>query len=312
MARLDTEVGGAVDPYIPTGYLRISITDSCNMKCTYCHNEGQSAVRGRSMALGEFRYIVTNALRFGLRKVRLTGGEPLLHPQCIDMLRIAKNEPGIHTVGFNTNGILRNVLLSIVRQKLVDKLVVGLDYQDADISKQSPIGVPSKVVLKTIMMAKELGQDVAIACVFDGNYSAVERLAAWCVEHQVMLKILQLTNGNIDASLDQEFATMTQRVMARFALEQHFVEDVGDYYGVDRGGATICFFHSHCRRRECGRCGRIHMRVTSDGFIKTCIQEDLGFPLLSGEFDKSLLRAIGNVGHAPEARAGRTLETDTR
>jgi len=264
------------------------------------------------MTVDQFRYIVTNALRFGLRKIRLTGGEPLLHPQCVEMLRIVKNELSVATVGFNTNGTLRNVLLRIVEEKLVDKLVIGLDYGDADISKQSPIGVPSEVVLKTIIMAKKLGQDVAIACVFDGNFSEVEKLTAWCLEHQVTLEILQLINDNIETRLDEEFVIMTRRVMARFALEQHFLDEVGDYYGIGRGGTRILFFHSHCRLRECGKCGRIHMRVTTGGFVKTCIQEDLQFPLLSGDFDGNLQRAIGNVGRAPEARTGKILETQTR
>lgn len=263
------------------------------------------------MSVDEFRYVITNALRFGLRKVRLTGGEPLLHPQCVDMLRIAKNEVRIETVGLNTNGTLRNALLRIVREKLVDRLVIGLDYQDADVSKLSPVGLPSRVVLETIVLAKALGQDVAIACVFDGNYAVVEDLAAWCLEHQVALKILQVTNENVETGLSQDFITMTERLMARFALDQHFLGDVGDYYGVARGGTRVFFFHSHCRLRECGNCGAIHMRVTSDGFIKTCIQEDLQFPLLDGDFDRNLLRAIANVGQAPETRIGRVSETQT-
>jgi cyclic pyranopterin phosphate synthase len=264
------------------------------------------------MTVDEFRYVITNALRFGLRKVRLTGGEPLLHPQCLDMLRIAKNEVRIETVGFNTNGTLRSTLLRIVREKLVDKLVIGLDYQDADVSKDSPIGLPSRVVLETIVLAKALGQDVAIACVFDGNYAVVEDLAAWCLEHEVTLKILQVTNNNIEIMLSHDFVTMTERLMIRFALDRHFLGEVGDYYGVARGGTRIFFFHSHCRLRDCGNCGAIHMRVTSDGFIKTCIQEDLQFPLLGGEFDRNLLRAIANVGHAPETRNGTASEPETR
>lgn len=312
VARMDTTCSNTAESLIPTGYLRISITDSCNMKCSYCHNEGQIGVCGRFMTVDQFRQIISNALRFGLRKVRLTGGEPLLHPQCLDMLRIAKDEARIATVGFNSNGTMRNKLLRIVRENLVDKLVIGLDYQDAKVSKQSQVGLPSSVVLETIVMAKALGQDVAIACVFDGNYRVVEDLVSWCLGHEVTLKILQVINNDIETSLDRGFAIMTERLMEEFALDQHFLGDVGDYYGVGQGGTRIFFFHSHCRLRECDKCGTIHMRVTSDGCIKTCIQEDLQFPLLGGNFDRSLMSAIANVGYAPETRRERKLETDKR
>jgi len=274
------------------------------MKCNYCHNEGQTGLHSGLMSPENFRYIASNALRFGLTKVRVTGGEPLLHPQCVDILRIAKQELNIDTVGLNTNGTRRNVLLSIVQARLVDKLVIGLDYQDAGVSKQSTVGLPSKVVLETILMAKATGQDVAIACVFDGNYHEMEKLANWCLQHDVTLKILQVTNKAIETSVNREFVCMSAKLIAQFSLQRGVLDDVGDYYGIGPGGTKICFFHSHCRMRECRKCGTIHMRVTADGCVKTCIQEDLQFPLLTGDFERSLMRAIANVGHAPETRLG--------
>ena len=59
---------------LPSGYLRVSINDVCNMNCSYCHNEGQVGINARHMTIDQLRYIVTNALRYGLIKVRLTGG----------------------------------------------------------------------------------------------------------------------------------------------------------------------------------------------------------------------------------------------
>ena len=290
---------------IPTGYLRISITDRCNMKCIYCHNEGQAVGRGsRDLSVEDFRYIIVNALRFGLRKVRVTGGEPLVHPHCIDILHIAKAEEQIAVVGLNTNGTNRGALLAIARQALVDDLTVGVDYQDGLVSKNSPLGVPSQVVLETIEMVKDLGQHVAIACVFDGDVGILEKMTAWCVKHAVMLKILQMTDGHIDKGIDHDFTSMADRINDRFALRRQFLPTVGDYYGVAANGTRVSFLHSHCRTRECDKCGHIHMRVTARGGIKTCIQEAVEFPLLSGEFDKSLQNAVANVGLSPEVRHG--------
>lgn len=198
---------------IPTGYLRISITDTCNMNCSYCHNEGQVGIKNRFMTLDQLRYIVTNALRFGLHKVRLTGGEPLLHPGCHEMLQMLKKELAIPFVGLNTNGTLINTLIPIVSEGLVDDIVLGLDYADGEVSKDSTIGLSSDTILANILILKQLGQDVSIACVYDGKYSRLELLVAWCLEHEVKIKILQVTDESIETEIRHDFISMTRRIM---------------------------------------------------------------------------------------------------
>ncbi len=291
--------GGAT---IPTGYLRVSITDVCNMACRYCHNEGQRGVRNRYMSEDVLRFILRNAQRFGLRKVRLTGGEPLLHPKCGELLAIAKRELAIPTVGFNTNATDRQQLIRLVEAGLIDKLVVGLDYVNAECSKDSPLGLSSQEVLETVLATKARGQDVSIACVFDGEEARVEALAGWCLDHRVDLKVLERTDGSIRASDDEAFGSMSARLISHHALLKSSLREVRDCYGQDARGTKIFFFHSHCPMRECTLCGSIHMRVTADGFIKTCIQEGVAFPLLTGDFDTNMRRAIDNVGLPPEER----------
>jgi GTP 3',8-cyclase len=287
---------------IPSGYLRISITDTCNMRCSYCHNEGQIGVKVMNMTVEQLRYIVTNARRYGLVKVRLTGGEPLLHPDCQTMLRMLKRELAIPTVGFNTNGILMSKLLPIASEKLIDDLVIGVDYVDGKISKDSTVGMSSDCILGNILQLKELGQDVSIACVYDGNYERLERMAAWCLDHKVVLKILQRTDESIKTEISDDFILMTRQIIDRFSLKVGIIATFSEYYGMTAGVPEIYFFHSHCRVRECVICGKIHIRVTADGFIKSCIQEDVQFPLLTGQFDESMLKVIANLGYPPESR----------
>ena len=73
---------------IPAGDLRISITNACNMKCIYCHNEGQQNERVNFLTVDEIKFIVINAQKYGLMKVRLTGGDPLIHPQIHEICRM--------------------------------------------------------------------------------------------------------------------------------------------------------------------------------------------------------------------------------
>lgn len=287
---------------IPSGYLRISITDRCNMKCSYCHNEGQVGITRHHMRIEDLRYIVTNALRYGLNKVRLTGGEPLLHPECHAMLRMLKHQLAIPTVGFNTNGMLLRPLLAIVADKLIDDLVIGLDYVDQKISKDSIIGFSSERILSHILQLQTLGQNISIACVYDGNYDHFERLAGWCLEHDIVLKILEISDQRISDTVNPDFMAMARRIIERFELKVGIIATFSEYYGHHAGRPRIYFFHSHCNVRECGVCGRIHIRVTADGHIKSCIQEDTQFPLLTGHFDESMLKVIANLGQPPELR----------
>jgi len=286
---------------IPSGYLRISITEACNMRCSYCHNEGQTSVSPKQMTLAELRYIVTNALRYGLTKVRLTGGEPLLHRDCRAMLTFLKRELGIPTVGFNTNAVLMDRLLPLVSDGLLDDLVIGVDYLDGAVSKDSPSGLSSETILHNILLLKDVGQKVSIACVYDGNYESVERLATWCLEHEVVLKILQLTDARIETEIDPDFISMAKRIVDRFGLKVGIIATFAEYYAMVNGMPAIYFFQSHCRLRECVICGKIHIRVTAAGFIKSCIQGGVEYPLLTGHFDDSMLKVIAHLGCAPGA-----------
>jgi cyclic pyranopterin phosphate synthase len=288
--------------HLPSGYLRISITDTCNMQCIYCHNEGQTGVHAYNMTIDQLRYIVVNALPYGLVKVRLTGGEPLLHPDCHTMLLMLKHELRIPTVGLNTNGILMKALMPIVSDKLIDSLVIGLDFVDGEVSKDSAVGLSSDSILHSILKLKTMGQDVSIACVYNGDYDRLARLAEWCLDHAVVLKVLQRIDESIEAAISDDFISMARRIVDHFSLQMGIIATFSEYYGVKDGAPRIYFFHSHCRVRECTICGKIHVRVTADGFVKSCIQEAVQFPLLTGHFDESMLKVIANLGCPPETR----------
>ena len=287
---------------IPSGYLRISITDHCNMKCIYCHNEGQAKVNSTYMSVDQLRYIVSKSLRYGLIKVRLTGGEPLLHPNCYEMLVMLKKEFALPYVGFNTNGILINRLIPIAEERLLDSVVIGVDYVDGEVSKNSPIGLSSKVILENILLLKQLGQDASIAYVYDGDIARLEQLVDWCINHNVILKILEVSDSEIHSKISEDFILMIKSIINRFKMQLGMIVTLSEYYGVIDGKPKVYFFHSHCRLRECAICARIHLRVTSDGFIKSCILNDVKYPLLNNddEFDESMRKVIHNLGTPPE------------
>jgi cyclic pyranopterin phosphate synthase len=290
---------------VPAGDLRLSIVANCNMRCVYCHNEGQGAFRPRAMSVAQVRHIVERARGFGVYKVRLTGGEPTLHPQFAEICTMLKRELRVPNVGVNTNGIDVGVLLPLHHHGVLDQIVVGLDYFDSEVSKQSPIGQSSEAILGNVLTLRQQGANVQIATVFDGDINNIVQLARWCLAHDVLFKVLEISDTAVASDTSPEFTAMRERVMEEYGLHLGITADLNELFGADSTGRTrILFFHSHCRVRECSQCANMHMRVTADGRAKPCIlRSDTEMDLLHGDFDLNFRRAIANLGVPPEKPA---------
>ena len=93
--------------------LRISITAACNMKCVYCHNEGNTKMA--MITKEQIREIVEESKDFGIKKIRITGGEPLVSPYVEEICQMLTEEYGI-SVEMNTNGIVIEKLLRMIKK----------------------------------------------------------------------------------------------------------------------------------------------------------------------------------------------------
>ncbi len=286
---------------IPGGDLRLSITAACNMRCNYCHNEGQGDFQANFMAREDAYAIVEGALRFGLRKVRLTGGEPLLHPEIVELCRGIKSIIGARGLGLNTNAMLTHRFHSLLSYKFLDQVVVGIDYFDSHVSKDSPIGQSSEVVLSNVLEAKKSGHNVQIACVYNGNYENARALVQWSLKNNILIKILEVSDNTLDTSPDPDFVQMRSSILNDFKLKLGVTADLNEYYGYDDLGTRVLFFHSHCRLRQCHECSLMHLRVAADGHAQPCILDNRRrYQLLGTKMNSSYSIAINNLGIPPE------------
>jgi len=284
---------------LPSGDLRLSVTNGCNMKCVYCHNEGQDGKITQFLSIDDIRKIVVGAMKFGLTKVRITGGEPLIHPDIENILVMFRDEMKFYNVGLNTNGVLGNKLISICEKKLVNRIVIGMDYFDAPISKKSTVGVSSQNIKNTVLKVKGTGTPVEIATVFDNNLKEIISFVRWGLENQIIIKVIERTDYWDQNFSPEEFDRLIIKLKQLFSLKLGITADLQEYY-LTNGVSKIKFFQSHCNRRECEICKRLHMRVTSNGMTKPCInRDDTMFPLLDGDFDSNMKMAIANLGNNP-------------
>ncbi len=301
--RFDSRLGHYRRLNIPSGDLRVSIVAGCNMRCYYCHNEGQGDFSPFKMSLAELRQVVTTGIKFGVHKVRLTGGEPLVHPDVVDMVRMVKKQFYIANVGVNTNGVLLKgpLLLGLIDAGL-DVAVVGLDYFAGTVSKASPVGRPSAEILTNVLAAKALGLNVQVASVYSrDNERDIYDLVDWCLTNSILIKVLEVSSEAIENNTCGDYEGIVKGIIARFDLSVGKTVSLNEYYGIHKNGTRVLFFHSKCRIRECSDCSRMHMRVTASGKAKPCIlRVDTEFDLLDENSMDAMARAVHNLGNPPE------------
>lgn len=256
-----------MERHLPKNEFRISIISSCNMRCVYCHNEGNQ--KTSMLSINDIRKIIDSAYDLGMTNVRLTGGEPLIHPQIVDICRMLSEEYGLK-VGINTNCIEIDKLLTLIKNGWISRIIVGLDFYDNVVSKQSPIGKSSKEILDNILKIKNTGCDVTISNVYNGDYNNIYNLVNWCQKNNIRIKIIELIKNEIHDSSDINYIKMRDSIIRDFDFEVK-IDELEEYNCYKNSEIIVSFFPSLCRLRRCDLCKKIHLRITSEGKIKQCI-----------------------------------------
>jgi len=274
---------------LPKNEFRISIISACNMKCVYCHNEGNSKIT--MLSKEDIRTIIENAYGLGMTSVRLTGGEPLIHPEIYEICEMLSQEYHLK-IGINTNCIEIDKLIRLIKKGWIERVIVGLDYFDNVISKQSPIGRSSKEILNNILKIKQLGCDVSISTVYNNDYQNIYNLIDWCIENQIRVKVIEVIKNETHETSDEKYIKMRDSIIKDFKFEVR-IDDLEEYNGYINNKKIISFFPSLCRLRRCDLCKRIHLRITSEGKIKQCIHydEDDKF-VLGNDSRKNILQEV--------------------
>ncbi|MEM2907403.1 MAG: radical SAM protein, partial [Candidatus Odinarchaeota archaeon] len=112
--------------------LRISVTQRCNLRCQYCHHEGERDIKKEYMTPDEIAKITSLGAKLGVRKIKITGGEPLLRPDIAEIIRKIKHVKGITEISMTTNGTLLNQKASEIKKAGLDRVNVSLDTVNYD------------------------------------------------------------------------------------------------------------------------------------------------------------------------------------
>ena len=308
--------------------LRISVTDRCNIRCTYCMPaEGvQFCSHAEILSYEEIERFVRVAARLGIRQLRLTGGEPLVRknvPQLVTMLAAV---PGIDEIAMTSNGILLEREAVALRAAGLHRLNISLDTVNAEKFQQITRRDELARVLRGIAAAQNAGfEQIKLNAVAIREFSEEEivPLARFARENGLELRFIEFmpADGDRQWSGDRVVSGETILEMLRGAIgplepasPPGSQAPAAEYRFLD-GGGRIGLVRS-VTAPFCGRCDRL--RLTSDGKVRNCLfsteQWDARALLRSGGSQEQLAdlirAAVSAKGKARGTNDGEFLHTD--
>ena len=268
-------------------YMRISVTDRCNLRCIYCMpaNGVQSFRHSDVLSYEEIVRVVRQAAALGIRHLRVTGGEPMARKGCMELIDMLHRIPGIETIALTTNAMLLDGRVQEIHGKGLTSMNISVDSLDPDVFRKMTRGGDIQVVRRVIEDALDAGIRVKINAVpvrglNDAGLMQVAELARMkdiCVR---FIELMPLGCGKDLTPIPTD--EMIARCRETFGEMQE--DDTLHGYGPARylrpkGFVGSLGFISPLSHEFCSSCNRI--RLTGDGFLKLCLNHKAGIDLRS-------------------------------
>jgi len=294
----------------PLHDLRISVIDRCNFRCPYCMPEDQYAQdhvflgKDQRLRFEEIARLARAFVALGVRKLRLTGGEPLLRRDVHELVRQLAQIPGVEDIALTTNGVLLPRFAKALRDAGLQRLTVSLDSLDPATFRQLSGGRGEVAeVLAGIEAAERAGfARIKLNCVVlrgVNDRQATDLAERFRGTPHVVRFIEYMDVGTLNRWRAENVvpsAELLARIGARWplrALEPNYRGEVAQRYAYADGKGEIGFISS-VSQPFCGDCSRA--RLSADGKLYTCLFARTGFdlcgPLRDGIGDEELIRLI--------------------
>lgn len=305
-------------------YLRLAITDRCNLRCAYCMPEQgvETVAHEETLTYEELERLVRLFLDIGIEKVRITGGEPFVRRGCMDFLERLKNDLGVEQLVVTTNGVETSRYLQRLKDLPVSGINLSLDTLDKERFRTITRRDRLDDVLRTLYGALDLGIRVKVNSVVSEETSDQEifDLGRLAEKNRLSIRFIekmpfsggrnsgQRPDYGLPARLQRLFPELTQRSQETVSTAKEF--EVAGYVG------TLGVIEGSSRN-FCSSCNRI--RITPQGLLKACLYDngvlDLKGLVRDGVDDNELKHQIRGClnkrfanGHETESANGRTQQ----
>ena len=238
-------------------YLRISVTDRCNLRCHYCMPENDPCMLSHDdiLRFEEIQQVVAVAVPLGINKVRLTGGEPLVRKDIVELVSMIASVPGVEDLAMTTNATLLEKFAQPLVQAGLQRINISLDTIDAEKFAQITRGGDISKVFRGIEAAKKAGLNpIKINCVVkkeDDGHDA-EQVRQYGLEHGIQVRYIQ----------EMDLQT--------------------GHFGIVEGGTG----------GDCKMCNRL--RLTSNGKVKPCLFSELEYDIRRLGIQRAIEMALQN------------------
>jgi cyclic pyranopterin phosphate synthase len=258
------------------------LTDRCDLACLYCRPHRHDGYLEKRLDLGAWRAMVEGLVRAGVRRVRLTGGEPLLHKDIVEVVRTLTTLP-IEDIALTTNATRLRALARPLREAGLQRINVSLDTLDPQRFHRMTRGGNLAVVIDGIEAAREAGftaMKLNAVVVRGENDSELEALTRWSWDRGITPRFLEVMAIGEGAKLMDRVVSWTEMRASLGAL----LEDGEAIREADRGPARYVRARADAGKRVgfisgtsdtyCKGCDRL--RVASDGMLRPCLATEDG------------------------------------
>lgn len=291
-------------------YLRVSITDRCNLRCIYCMPKDGLSLLGHDDILRyeEIYRIIRVAVDTGIRKIRITGGEPLIRRGLIDFISSLKNIPELKDISLTTNGILLENCAGSLYHAGVQKINISLDSLNPQKYASITRGGELNAVLRGVEAVHKTGFSpikINIVAIKGFNDDEILDFARLSIVKPYQIRFIELmTIGHTD--LDQNGKYLSNEVIKTIIHGTYKLESIdGESRRMDgpaqmyriAGGAGEIGFISPVSHQFCQSCNRL--RLTANGHLRSCLlsdeETDLMGAMRSGCDDSDLAKLVKNA-----------------
>ena len=286
-------------------YMRISVTDRCNLRCLYCMPpEGIECLpHTEILRYEEIICIIRTGVSLGISQYRITGGEPLVRKGITDFVRMVKDTPGVKTVSLTTNGVLFAGMGEALKQAGLDTVNFSLDCMDAECFHQLTRVDAWDDVMEGIKTALGLGLKTKINCVPMELYNSSDwvRLAGLAKAHLLDVRFIEMMPIGIGRDYkvvanDVVLARLVQAYGEPIKTRRSHGSGPAEYYDFPGFKGSIGFI-SAISHAFCGNCNRV--RLTAEGMLKPCLcyreGADMKALLRSGASDEKIKDTMAAV-----------------
>lgn len=296
----------------PIRDLRISVTDKCNFRCSYCMpkevfgDDYAFLPKQDLLSFEEIHRLTKLFVSLGVKKIRLTGGEPLMRRGLPELVKKILSVDGVEDIGLTTNGLLLGQQAQPLYDAGLRRLNISLDALDAELfGKLNGRGVSPLHILKQIDHAIEVGFEIKVNMVVQKgvNDSEILPMAAYFKERGITLRFIEFMDvGNDNGWSFKKVVTKKEihdRLLSVYDLEpidKDYFGEVAKRYRYKDSNSYVGFITS-VSESFCSSCTRA--RLSSDGKFYTCLFATEGFDLRkllrSDLDDEDVLAAISSV-----------------